>query len=341
LANHANCVEGAERADAEACGNFIPLVYNAPRHKTVTEDSLLECVTASAWGAAEYGRRGKYKMKQRKPTGQRPTIRKGCKQKRASDKQKKILANAVYDSQQKALVKGLEQVEWNAPLWRYMDLSKFVFMLATKTLPLMRLDLLGDKHEGFVPPPLPNIEYRGFLADEDLHNDRRNYEEAESARKYFFASCWHGNDEESDAMWKLYLKAEGLAIRTTYSSLIDSLRNATEDFLVGKIRYGNLRQVHLPLQACMRKRTPFKHEQEVRVIWHDKESARSNSGADKRPESKLLTCDLGTLVERIYVGPHTKQWFMEAIKDLLDKYGLGDVRVLPSGLCQEPNWATK
>ena len=39
-------------------------------------------------------------------------------------------------------------------LWRYMNLSKFVWMLQKKALYFCRCDLLGDPYEGYYPKTL-------------------------------------------------------------------------------------------------------------------------------------------------------------------------------------------
>jgi hypothetical protein len=44
--------------------------------------------------------------------------------------------------------KVFEQPQPDANLWRYMDLSKYVSMLATGSLWFARMDLLGDPYEG-------------------------------------------------------------------------------------------------------------------------------------------------------------------------------------------------
>ena len=42
--------------------------------------------------------------------------------------------------------------------------------------------------------------------------------------KYNAINCWHMNDHESAAMWKLYLKSnEGIAVQSTYETLRDSI----------------------------------------------------------------------------------------------------------------------
>ena len=60
----------------------------------------------------------------------------------------------------------------DAILWRYMDFTKFVSLLETRTLFLARADKLGDPFEGSVPKN--NIILRATLesefSDEEILN---------------------------------------------------------------------------------------------------------------------------------------------------------------------------
>jgi len=49
--------------------------------------------------------------------------------------------------------------------------------------------------------------------------------------KFNAINCWHMNDHESAAMWKLYLKSdEGIAIQSTYRKLKDAITDDDEIF---------------------------------------------------------------------------------------------------------------
>ena len=55
--------------------------------------------------------------------------------------------------------------------------------------------------------------------------------------KYVAVNCWHENEHESAAMWKLYIKSvEGIAIQSTYSKLKKSFIN-DEIIFIGKVKY--------------------------------------------------------------------------------------------------------
>lgn len=241
---------------------------------------------------------------------------------------------------------GLETPNWNSVLRRYLDLPKFVSMLSNKALPMIRIDKFEDKWEGFSAPLLEK-EYYGFFGEDYKISDLERFEQGEQLRKFYYASCWHMSDIESDAMWKLYMSGnEGLAIRTTYQRLIYSLRDVSQEFLIGKVRYTKPRPDLSMLLACMTKREPFAHEREVRVIWHDAdaEQAYRNKNVDSRfnpdeqPSVILFHCDFKQLIEEVTISPKAGLWFVPAIRDMLQKYGLTDVRVSQSALSGEPPW---
>jgi hypothetical protein len=261
-------------------------------------------------------------------------------------KQRQEANRLISEHNVRAAPKGLEAPAWNAILWRYIDLPKLVDMLASNALPLIRVDKFEDKWEGFLAP-LSKNEYQGFFAKEQRDSDLERFQQGEQLRKFYYASCWHQSGIESDAMWKLYMSGnEGLAIRTTYQSLIYSLRKASQVFLIGNVRYKKPSAGLSMLLTCMTKREPFAHEKEVRVIWHDSdaEQAYRNKNPDSvlnshaKPPVERVLCDFKQLIEEVYISPKAGAWFAPAVRDLLKKYKLKGVEVSQSVLSGEPPW---
>lgn len=156
---------------------------------------------------------------------------------------------------------GLEKPALSDPLWRYMDFSKFVATLVNRGLYRSRMDRLGDAYEGWVPKT-PREQYHGFLQNEFFRRDRELRKKATELRKRIYASCWHANDDESDAMWKLYMKSKnGIAIRTTCRSFHKALKQTPESCSLYKVDYAD--QTKQPnhgesmIRACLTKRKPF------------------------------------------------------------------------------------
>jgi hypothetical protein len=116
-------------------------------------------------------------------------------------------------------------------LMRYIDLAKFHDMLETSSLFFCRADKFSDPFEGSLPKR--EYDYRnkqGFVEGfEQLHL---------KMKKFTLINCWHINENESDAMWRLYLKTnEGVAIQTTIGKLCFALDKSTSTFRVSKVRY--------------------------------------------------------------------------------------------------------
>jgi hypothetical protein len=249
----------------------------------------------------------------------------------------------ILEHRARATPKGLGTPAWNAILWRYIDLPKLIDMLVNKSIPLIRVDGFEDKWEGF-QPRLSDSDYQGFFRAEQKKSDLELLKHAESLRKLYYASCWHLNDMESDAMWKLYRSGnEGLAIRTTYQDLIYSLRKGQQDFLIGEVRYRGPSRAPTMLLRCMTKRQPFAHEKELRIIWHDagaEADYRASGGrfAVARPFLKRIPCDLEQLIEKVYISPTAGAWFAPVVRDVLRKYRLKQVVVEQSLLAGEPPW---
>ncbi len=260
--------------------------------------------------------------------------------------QRKVANRLISEHYARATPKGLKTPNWNSALWRYVDLPKLVSILASNALPLIRVDKFEDKWEGF-SAPLSENEYCGFFAKNQKETDLERFERGEQLRKFYYASCWHLSNIESDAMWKLYMSGnEGLAIRTTYQSLIYSLRKAPQEFLIGNVQYTKPSAGLSMLLTCMTKRQPFIHEKEVRVIWHDTDAeqayrnndADSVSNTDAKPAVKQFPCDFKQLIEEVYISPKAGAWFGPAVRDLLEKYKLKGVEVNQSVLSGDPPW---
>jgi hypothetical protein len=139
----------------------------------------------------------------------------------------------------------------NCTIWRYMSFLKFVWLVAKESLFFSRLDQHNDSWEGLLPLPLNcDIEQKKY------------------ARFNKYINCWHMNENESDAMWKLYGNPVGetVAIKTTVGGLIKSLEKTNFTVYLGKINYEeqdrHVSNLYLPVTQ---KRKPFQHEKELRL----------------------------------------------------------------------------
>lgn len=228
----------------------------------------------------------------------------------------------------------------SAYLWRYVDLAKFVHLIATRTLHFTRIDQFKDKFEGSYP--LRNL--RDWERKYPEVGDFKHY------RKFACVSCWYESIHESAAMWEIYGKnGQGIAIRSTRERLKESLDDDTlffenvkyTDFLRKKAK------ISFPYEAFLFKRIEFKSEQEFRLaIFKLPESPGFEGGFPRLgspekqegfPESGInIEVNLRSLIERIVLSPYSIKWYRDVIKDIMARYDLGSLTVAESELTLDP-----
>jgi hypothetical protein len=219
-------------------------------------------------------------------------------------------------------------------IWRYMDLAKFVHMLATGTLYFPCITELKDPYEGWLPrshikalrqlnrPILDDLKTTlDSIAARDPARDRGSLDDIQKktqrdlnprvvlrkVNRMFGVNCWHINEHESEAMWQLYTVAgQGVAIESTKARLEGALRGdgitvdqvRYEDFSSAKIEKGHKRY------AGFLKRKSFAHEQELRATIR----------LPTLGVGTAVPCDLNALITQIHVFPKAPSYYAEAVR---------------------------
>ncbi|MGC9948737.1 MAG: hypothetical protein ABSF64_20405 [Bryobacteraceae bacterium] len=120
------------------------------------------------------------------------------------------------------------ELKLQTALWRYMDLARFLVLIDRKKLYFSRLPELEDAWEGAWSPSDPLFERDPkymLIAASHLTSSLP------------LVSCWHENESESVAMWKLYVSGkEGVAIKTTVSSLV-KVASVGRELKLGRVGY--------------------------------------------------------------------------------------------------------
>src|ERR1022692_4031575 len=124
-----------------------------------------------------------------------------------------------------------KQVPGDTKVWRYMNFSRFIWLLQKKQLWLSRADHLGDpweislagdqlKHVISRHPIVPLGEGRRPKPENAMQRSERINK---LWRQRTFVSCWNASDHESHALWRIYCGSpDGVAIQTTFSRLRQS-----------------------------------------------------------------------------------------------------------------------
>ncbi|MAC12606.1 MAG: hypothetical protein CMN74_10420 [Sphingorhabdus sp.] len=185
------------------------------------------------------------------------------------------------------------------PLWRYMDLPKFLSLLLDKALWLPNANLLAkdDPYEGalwdknFIHRTWRSMgdvpeTFKAFLNLNHRESDEESDEKvfmrymrtieqvvhiSKSARSSFYVNCWHGARQESAAMWKIYgSPGPGVALISDVDRIENSLVPDGKQLYCGQVNYLDDTE---PLDwsngfnIIMSKRRCFSYENEVRIVY--------------------------------------------------------------------------
>lgn len=251
----------------------------------------------------------------------------------------------------------------NIKIWRYIDFSKFIELIDIHTLFFTTVDRLDDKFEGSYSKYIYDPSFEEQATAEQRQEIKKLRETFvgynKRLRKMTFVNCWHMNEFESAAMWKLYLKSiEGVAIQSTYRRLADSFNEYDEnDVYIGTVNYIDYGNQPVPISTkqnpilnafypFLYKRKSFEHERELRaVITHDPSFHSRIYQELEIPEPKVkaevsafglsVPVDLETLVERVFVSPTAEKWFENLVRSVMKKYSF-DKPVIKSSLADDP-----
>jgi len=238
-------------------------------------------------------------------------------------------------------------------IWRFMDFTKFISLVSSGTLFFSRADKFEDPFEGakglkknkdkwdklyleffeqgYRNPP------EGFdfnKSDDEIKKEaKRLLSELENGGKLdpqrTFINCWHENQYESEAMWKLYTKnmSEGIAIQTTYERLYKALKR-NPSISIGRVKYIDYDETFTGVNdAFWFKRKSFEHEKEIRALYKDYN--------EKLELGKAIEVDVNVLIQKIYVSPTSQDWFFEVVRETMNKYEIKK-KIHRSNMLTEP-----
>jgi hypothetical protein len=235
-----------------------------------------------------------------------------------------------------------EEPKEQEKVWRYMDFTKFMWLIDQSALYFARPDTFLDKWEGAYPK-------QNSITHSELYKDR-DQDRVISLRKrsstFYYISCWHLSEYESAAMWDLYKKADvGIGIQSTYQRLRDSIK---DDFLTDPMYFTKVKYIDyenerfegpIPelggLTNLFHKRKSYEHEKELRIITSNLLSNEPKEYVDS-PPGISFPVDLQTLLQNVYISPKSGRWFKELVESILRKYGLVDLRVHHTNLDDDP-----
>jgi hypothetical protein len=205
----------------------------------------------------------------------------------------------------------------NAKIWRYMNFDKYKDMISSSCLYFCEGNNVkqNDPYEG---------SYLSFeLLKEVSEDDAVEFaNKMKSCGPRIRINCWHLNEFESVAMWKIYGKA--VALQSTYRRLVKALKKCPCAIRIGEVSYivpgkesfktVGPETVFLP---WLHKHRGFEYEREIRaVIWETGDMPVLDDG------SVLAPVDLFALIEAVYVSPTASSDVKEKVEKTNKAYAV-------------------
>lgn len=206
-----------------------------------------------------------------------------------------------------------DDIELNTKIYRYYDFDKFVKLLNDCCLYLVDVKRWDDPFETLIEKCIvSDSETNELIMHKSVH-----------------AQCW-SFCKESDAMWRIYGKGLGIKIETTISEILNlDYPNRTE---IGKVYYTNsldcddsklLSTSGSYFGTAFLKRTPFSHEEEIRIVTVGNDS-----------DHTMIEFDISSFIKNIVIDPRATIEFEDSVRELCNEYGL---ECMKSSLYDCPN----
>lgn len=216
-------------------------------------------------------------------------------------------------------------------IWRYMNYDKFKSFIEEQILFFCSIDTLKkiDPYEGSY--------YACKLLNEiDLSEAQHFVNQINRCGPSIAVNCWHLNEDDSMAMWKIYAHDKGIAIQTTIQKIKNEFNRFQDSVWIGRISYTDEPIDHPTgwtvdkFMACMTKRKCYEHEKEVRaLIWDTTKIDRKEDG------SAIVPIEIDNLLENVFLSPESEDIVMDNVSMLLDKNGI-DVKPIKSRTLTAP-----
>lgn len=218
-------------------------------------------------------------------------------------------------------------IDDDTKIWKYLDLFKYLDLISSKTLFMLKADKFQDPFDG----KGPDKEYLkkvfelsiGTEVDDSIIDNLHNY--YDKLRRSSYVNCWHINNFESSVMWDAYSNANGgLVIESTFGELKKSIVDS-RDIYISKVVYDRNRiGLQNAMHALTHKKQEFQDERELRVFHVDTVGSDPDSKEDYLNSLDIflkIEVDTSVLIKQVYFHPLTPEWVASSIKSVVAQYG--------------------
>lgn len=251
-------------------------------------------------------------------------------------------------------------------LWRYTSFAKLLNILNEDDMDIIayRAKKLDDDYEGTLSEraktEIQDALLKEHLSDfeNEFNNSRNKYTRpavedmresysvegasskskcvenmVDKMREVTFANCWSDRRYEDSNMWGAYTsESDGVAIKTTYGSMKDSILEVEGLLYCGNVEYIDFDNQDMKRDAIAPfyyKQQQFESESEFRLIVTDYDSRYFNleegvDGIPSPPEKpkRPITVDPNELIEEVRVHPKSKDYFKDVVEEALEAKGV-------------------
>jgi hypothetical protein len=209
----------------------------------------------------------------------------------------------------------------NVTIWRYISFDKFKFLIEKRCLYFRRTDLLRNEFDAYEGSYVPYPVFR--------NGDKTGWDNIKDNMKFFDPSitvnCWHMNEYESLAMWRLYTERfMGIAVQSTFKALSESFHKCRDDVMISKIFYIDYEKDQFPQSSMdiftpfLHKRKCFEHEKELRAfIW-----AAPGLKSKHDNGNVLAEVDINILIKKILIAPDSSDELYTNVNRFFNRYKL-------------------
>lgn len=227
---------------------------------------------------------------------------------------------------------ALADTDITRPIYRVMPVACVLECISNRKLTLVRPKLWDDPFENFLLSAVVDI-------------GRGQFASMQTIKESIYGQCWT-LQAETDAIWRIYSpNKNGAKLRSTPKKLLDALMKANKQFgtiqcFIGRVSYLSEPDLISKLQglnlldsngsglaeSLMYKREEFRHEDEVRLVFHPEK------GADDLYEFDI---DPNDLFDEIVLDPRMSDASYDAYKSAIQRSGFTG-SVSKSGLYKVP-----
>lgn len=244
-----------------------------------------------------------------------------------------------------------EPANTSVKIWRYQSLEQFEDILIKQALFFVSVERLRelDRFEASYPERYRSIQQsaleeraRALKLSEAMKQQwaKSGYDFRMTTARCVVVNCWHMNDYESAAMWKIYTsQRKGVAIQSSFSRLVKCFeKNEKDEVYIGKVKYIDYNKETFPIDnffyPYVYKRKSFEYEQELRtaILKFPLDQHNQPYGALR---GRYVNTDVDTLIENVYISPDAEASLADKVRSTLEDHEL-EKEVKMSDLSKNP-----